>query len=70
MVRRSDLDEPWPRQTVLERKSSVYPRLYIPAQGNYDRPTWYGESYKLKKKAKRKEPEKRSEGKKCEPGEA
>jgi hypothetical protein len=33
-----------PRQNVLERKRSFYPRLYIPAQGNYDRPTWYGES--------------------------
>ena len=28
---------------VLERKRSFYPRLYIPVQGNYDRPTWYGE---------------------------
>jgi hypothetical protein len=33
-----------PRQNVLERKRSFYPKLYIPAQGNYDRPTWYGES--------------------------
>ena len=43
-VGQANLDGPWPRQNVLERKRSFYPRLYIPAQGNYDRPTWYGES--------------------------
>ena len=43
-VGQANLDVPWPRQNVLERKRSFYPRLYIPAQGNYDRPTWYGES--------------------------
>jgi hypothetical protein len=43
-VSQANLDGPWPRQNVLERKRSFYPRLYIPAQGNYDRPTWYGES--------------------------
>ena len=43
-VGQANLDEPWPRQNVLERKRSFYPRLYIPVQGNYDRPTWYGES--------------------------
>jgi hypothetical protein len=43
-VGQANLDGPWPRQNVLERKMSFYPRLYIPAQGNYDRPTWYGES--------------------------
>ena len=43
-VGQANLDGPWPRQNVLERKRSFYPRLYIPVQGNYDRPTWYGES--------------------------
>jgi hypothetical protein len=43
-VGQANLDGPWPRQNVLERKRSFYPRLYILAQGNYDRPTWYGES--------------------------
>ena len=43
-VGQANLDGPWPRQNVLERKRSFYPRLYIPAQGNYDRPTWYRES--------------------------
>ena len=43
-VGQANLDEPWPRQNVLERKGNFYPRLYIPVQGNYDRPTWYGES--------------------------
>ena len=42
-VGQANLDGPWPSQNVLERKRSFYPRLYIPAQGNYDRPTWYGE---------------------------
>ena len=42
-VGQANLDGPWPRQNVLERKRSFYPRLYIPVQGNYDRPTWYGE---------------------------
>ena len=45
-VGQANLDRPWPK----ERKRSFYPRLYIPDQCNYDRPTWYGESYKLKKK--------------------
>ena len=49
-VSQANLDGPWPRQNVLERKRSFNPRLCIPAQGNYDRPTWYGESLKLKKK--------------------
>ena len=43
-VGHANLDGPWPRQNVLGRKRSFYPRLYIPVQGNYDRPTWYGES--------------------------
>jgi hypothetical protein len=43
-VSQANLDGPWPRQNVLERKRSFYPRLYIPVQGNYDRPTWYRES--------------------------
>ena len=43
-VGQANLDGPWHRQNVLERKRSFYPRLYIPVQGNYDRPTWYGES--------------------------
>ena len=43
-VGQANLDGPQPRQNVLERKRSFYPRLYIPLQGNYDRPTWYGES--------------------------
>ena len=43
-VGQANLDGPWPRQNVLERKKSFYPRLYIPVQGNYDRPTWYGKS--------------------------
>ena len=55
----ANLDVPWPRQNVLESKRSFYPRLYIPAQGNYDRPTWYGESCAHCTK----EPEKKSEGK-------
>jgi hypothetical protein len=46
-VGQANLDGPWPRQNVLERKRSFYPRLYIPGQGNYDRPTWYGESFLL-----------------------
>ena len=57
-VGQANLDGPWPRQNVLERKRSCYPRLYIPVQGNYDRPHCT------------KEPEKRNEGKKCKPGEA
>ena len=43
-VGQANIDGPWPRQNVLERKRSFYPRLYIPVQDNYDRPTWYGES--------------------------
>jgi hypothetical protein len=35
-VGQANLDGPWPRQNVLERKRSFYPRLYIPVQGNYD----------------------------------
>jgi hypothetical protein len=33
-VGQANLNVPWPRQKVLERKRSFYPRLYIPAQGN------------------------------------
>jgi hypothetical protein len=29
---------------------SFYPRLYIPVQGNYDRPTWYGLKLKIEEK--------------------
>jgi hypothetical protein len=36
-VGQANIDGPWPRQNVLERKRSFYPRLYIPVQGNYDR---------------------------------
>ena len=43
-VGQANFDGPWPRQNVLESKRSFYPRLYTPVQGNYDRPTWYGES--------------------------
>ena len=46
-VGQANFDEPWPRQNVLERKRSFYPRLYIPVQGNYDRPTWYGIKLKI-----------------------
>ena len=43
-VGQANLDGPWPRQNVLERKMSFYPRLYNPVKAIYDRPTWYGES--------------------------
>ena len=43
-VGQANLDGTWPRQNVLERKRSFYPRLYIPDQHNCDRPTCYGES--------------------------
>ena len=46
----ANLDGPWPRQNVLERKRSFYPRLYITVQGNYDWPTWYGLKLKIKEK--------------------
>ena len=49
-VGQANLDGPWPRQNVLERKRSFYPRLYIPVQGNYDRPTWYGIKLKIEEK--------------------
>jgi hypothetical protein len=70
-VGQANLDGPWPRQNVLERKRSFYPRLYIPVQGNYDRPGM-GTVKNLRKSCAHctKEPEKRSEGKKCKPGEA
>jgi hypothetical protein len=49
-VGQANLDGPWPRQNVLERKRRFYPRLYIPVHGNYDRPTWYGIKLKIEEK--------------------
>ena len=49
-VDQANFDGPWPRQNVLERKRSFYPRLYIPVQGNYDRPTWYVIKLKIEEK--------------------
>ena len=72
-VGQANLDGPWPRQNVLERKRSFYPRLYIPVQGNYDRPTWYGLKLKIEEKvvhiAQRNQKRGMKE-KKCKPGEA
>ena len=71
-VGQANLDGPWPRQKVLERKRSFYPRLYIPFKAiMIDRPGM-GKVKNWRKSCAHctKEPEKRSEGKKCKPGEA
>ena len=70
-VGQANLDGPWLRQNVLERKRSCYPCTSPFKAIMIDR-AGMGKVKNLRKSCAHctKEPKKRSEGKKCKPGEA